>query len=99
MSSVIDFDAAAAEREARRLEEAARMLRQISRRTENALETASRAWQGVQSNSYRRKGEALRAEVEDSERKMRRLAEDVREVIREMEALERENRSIAGRSR
>ena len=95
MGTAFHFDAAEAEREARRLEEAAQLLRQISADTENALETASRAWQGVQSDSYRRKGEALRAEMGVSERKIRRLADEVRELIRRMEELERENEGIA----
>ena len=95
MASAREFDSAAAEREAKRMEEAASMLRRISAHTESALETASRSWKGVHSDSYRRKGETLRTELQTSERQLLGMAGRVREVIREMERLEAENSRIA----
>ena len=96
MGTTFQFDEEQVGKEAVRLDEAAATLRKLSQDLEYAMTGVSQSWQGEQSTAYRRKGEALREEMDASAKQVQILAEMVREAVTGVKRMEAQNQQIAG---
>ena len=93
---IIDVDYRVALRQAARLEEAAAELERLAGRTEEAMHTADRTWEGEPATAYLRKGARLKNGMDARARDLRSMAEEIREVVEELQRLEAMNMGLAG---